>query len=918
MHIIIKKVLVLFCLGLLTNLAAQKDTLYFDANWEKTVKADAEFYRLLPLEKEGDLYHIKDYHINGNLQMNGYWSNIEDETYEGETKWFSKNGKLTEVRHYKNGELNGEALYYSKNGYLRAKGTYRVNEYWSGTFYDECCYNGYIAEYKEGKRIGQRMYHANTAEIAVKRVFKNDSTTITNYFNTKGKTIGHLITINQRPKEGMLATYHLNDEDDVLGIEQRSYYKNSERNGKKVVFNKDGKQFSECLYKNDRPYLGTSFSYSSLKAYVNGKLEGEEIGYSAKMLPVTKGINKEDRPWNGKFVESYENKISSYKEGKLEGKQISYFTENLKKVKSYDHIQNNDKNGESAYYLKDGKELAKGIYKDDKPWNGTFYDSYNMLFSSFKDGKKHGIFAQYNSNGEILEQQEYENDLLAGIVKSKGYREHICECIYKNGEPYSGEVCEAYSVTHYEKGSTIKTENYERDYENDTIAFTGDTSYENGIISAQTVVAEDKTYGITFKDGLPFNGVHYISYTKEMTTYKNGIKEGVFIEQDEDNRDLSVGGFYKNNQRHGLIEFYEGDLKKKTTCIYKKGKPIKGTVINDHTFTTYKNGLKQGIEKEITQTEFEEIVGRQAEYDKGIILTESYSHLKNQNGEIAKGIYKNGKPYNGDFFKFESVLASFTHYENGEISGAQYVGFNDYQTLSVVDSMNYKAGKPYEGRFIESTKDRLHFHEYAKGKLTKTIVTKDDLQHRIKNTITYSDTGFIVTDEDSDLVMFRATYLNEEQTKVKVQMYSDVDVSAGTLEYDNNKITAIDINYDEARFKINYALVNTKVVMTLRKNSFVLKAYPILENIEKFTYKNFLNPEQLLVDFDVVIDTYIDGKKIATGFRKDKDMFDGIHIMFNEEDNTYHYFKLKNGKRLERQTSLTKEQLLKILKLENN
>ncbi|WP_405398320.1 hypothetical protein [Maribacter sp. Asnod2-G09] len=907
-----KNILPLLFLVFSAHITAQKDTLYFDADWHRTEKASAAFFRPVPLEKEGDLYHVKDYFISGNIQMDGYWSNLEDETNQGKVQWYHENGQLLESRQYTDDILNGESIVYSKNGFLRAKGEYKNGHGWEGTFIHPCCFNGYIPIYKEGKHIGQQMFYENSDQLAQEKLQQNDSIDITIYFDKKGKKIGRNEYVNRNIKNGMLATFFINKEDDAIGLEDYMHFKNGKLYGEYATFSDDGTLFSKVDYKDDRPYNGTVFSYSNLKTYVNGKLEGKEIGYSRNKVAITKGINKDGEHWEGEFVDNYENIISSYKEGSLDGKQTTFYSDSLKQVKAYEHIQNHDKNGESAYFLKDGKEYAKGIYKDHKPWNGTFYNPYSLFFSSYKDGKKHGSFIQYNSEGEIEEQQEYENDLLTGKVYSNLIDGDICECIYKKGEPYTGQVCNNYTRTHYENGLTVKIDDFKFDYENDSIVFIGDTSYENGIISAQTVVAEDKTYAITFKDGLPYNGVHYISYTKEMTTYKNGIKEGVFIEQDEDNRDLSVGGFHKNNERHGSIEFYEKDLDKKTTCIYKKGKPIKGTVINDHTSTTYKNGLKQGIEKEIIETGLEEVIGRQAEYDKGIILTESYPQLKNPKGEIAKGVYKNGKPFNGDFYKFEPILASFTHYENGEISGTQYLGFNDYETLVVVDSMQYKSGRPYQGRFMEHTEDRLHFHEYDKGKLVKTIVTKDDVNQRIRNTVIYSDTGFKVAEKDSDLVMFRATYLNEEHTKAKVEVYSDVDVSAGTLDYHENKITAIDINYHEARYDINYSLDDDKLLITLKKEGVLLKAYPSLKHIKQFTYKNFLNPERLFVDGEVTMYSYVDNKLLATGIILNNDFYDGGHIRYAKDSKTYTYLKYDKGERLVWETSLTKEALLKL------
>ncbi|MDF4202566.1 hypothetical protein PXD56_06360 [Maribacter sp. SA7] len=909
-----KNLLFLLFLVFTTQISAQKDTLYFDSDWHRTDKANAAFFRPIPLEKEDNLYHVKDYFVNGTIQMNGYWSNLEDETMEGKIEWYHKDGKLSESRYYTNGILNGESIVYSQNGFLRAKGKYKNGHGWEGSFIDPCCFNGFIPIYKEGNRIGQQMFYENSDQIAQKKIQQNDSISITRYYDKKGKEIGKNSYINGSIKEGMLATFFINEEDDAKSLEDYMYFKNGEMHGEYAVFDAKENLLSKADYKNGKPYSGTVFSYGSLKTYANGKLEGEEIGYSRKKVEVTRGINKDGEHYNGQFIDNYVNSISSYKEGRLDGKQTLYYSDNLEQVKSYEHIQNYDKNGESAFYLKDGKELAKGIYKDDKPWNGTFYDPYSMLFTSFKEGEKHGIFAQYNSVGEILEQQEYENDLLNGNVKSNLIDAEICECIYKKGKPYTGQVCDNYTRTHYENGLTVKIDNFKFDYENDTFVFTGDTTYENGIVSAQTIIANGKTYTLTFKDELPYNGVHYIAYSGEMTTYKNGIKEGVFIKQDEENRNLSISGAYKNNERHGLIEFYEKDLKKKTNCIYKKGKPIKGTVINDHTFTIYKKGLKQGVEREITETGLEEVIEREAVFDKGIIISESWPRLKNPKGEIAQGNYKDGKPFNGDFFKFESILASFTNYENGIISGTQYVGFNDYETLVVVDSMQYKSGRPHEGRFMEHTEDRLHFHEYKNGKLLKTIVTKDDLNQKIRNTVIYSDNGFIVTEKDSDLVMLRGTYLNKEQTKAKVEMYSDIDVSAGTVEFHDNIITAININYNEARYNINYALVDSQLVISLKKEGILLKAYPSFKHIKKFTYKNFLNPEKLFVDGEVTMHSYIDDKHVATGIILNRDFYDGVHIRYDKSSNTYSYLKYDKGERLEMETTLTKEAVLELIK----
>ncbi len=125
-----KRTVLILLLSIVTNLMAQKDTLYFDADWNKTTKAEAEFYRLLPLKKIENLYLVKDYYLNGSIQMEGYYSNVEKEELDGKAVWYYKNGQKSEVRHYKKGVLDGTSAYYNKGGFLRAEGILKNGKRW--------------------------------------------------------------------------------------------------------------------------------------------------------------------------------------------------------------------------------------------------------------------------------------------------------------------------------------------------------------------------------------------------------------------------------------------------------------------------------------------------------------------------------------------------------------------------------------------------------------------------------------------------------------------------------------------------------------------------------------------------------------------------------------------------------------------
>jgi len=232
--------------------------------------------------------------------------------------------------------------------------------------------------------------------------------------------------------------------------------------------------------------------------------------------------------------------------------------------------------------------------------------------------------------------------------------------------------------------------------------------------------------------------------------------------------------------------------------------------------------------------------------------------------------------------------------------------------LVITDTLQYKAGKPYQGKLPEHHNDnRFHIHEYDKGTLIKTSITRDKSKRGIERMVTYTNNGFLVY-QNTDFLISKATYLNEAKTKVKV-VYNH-DEFSGFVEYYNNKISAIDINFNESLTRINYSLVNNKLLITLQVegiDDFHIKAYP---KIEEISYKSFLDPEELFMDGEVLMETYIDNKKVAKGIMINTDMHDGIHIRPKRLENTYLYYEYNKGKRIHKKTNLTKEALLKLLK----
>lgn len=101
----LKFILILLIVSL-CNTYAQNDTIYYNTKWEVTTKDFAAFYRPKP-KKINNLWLVKDYYINGNLQFRGTLKNLEKEFYDGDATWYLNNGRVQEKIRYKNGEIIG-------------------------------------------------------------------------------------------------------------------------------------------------------------------------------------------------------------------------------------------------------------------------------------------------------------------------------------------------------------------------------------------------------------------------------------------------------------------------------------------------------------------------------------------------------------------------------------------------------------------------------------------------------------------------------------------------------------------------------------------------------------------------------------------------------------------------------------------
>lgn len=308
--------------------------------------------------------------------------------------------------------------------------------------------------------------------------------------------------------------------------------------------------------------------------------------------------------------------------------KVSWFYPNgqLQVSRTYD---NGEMNGEVVSYFEDGTLKSKGTIVKNTRQNGTFpYTSgYKTKAVTYKNGSLTERLIFYNDTKTIAEKQEIK--YLDQVQKSIFYDKKSNEIASINYINRSGNYLEPKTGTSIRFSYT--NDFFVKDIIGKTIVTNeGDTKKEITYNNSDKII----TSGIR-KNGYPFEG----SFFKDgaIINYKNGKRNG------ETTcclgTPISVSGTYKNNTKYNG-SFY--DFRKRELSAYKDGTFHGELIVYDEknkikTLNNYKNGLLDG--KYISRNRF----------DDNITYT---------------GYYKNGTPYQGDFFQYETLK----HFEEGQLT----------------------------------------------------------------------------------------------------------------------------------------------------------------------------------------------------------------------------------------------------------
>jgi len=740
LHYMLRQKLVPFIVLLMAaqGIQAQNDTLYYDANWRKTVKDSASYYRP-EIKKMGDRYLVRDYFISGELQMEGYSKSDTRDIWQGKVTWYNKDGSIHQQGDYVNGRLDGDFITFLKGERLLAhyengrfsKGKQNVS-YRNGTNYFTVLRNDTLVEITYDKDLNG---------IRFERYSKDkDYDLVVKYYGENGKYLGERLKRSNGNFDGIEVFYYYAP----MRVRTINHFKRGRQfatstyypNGKprelfnespeltKTFYDAKGDVIGKMTYQADqyglKPYDGTliNFMYgtggeaykkSSKLSYESGtKTEDviyhenqriktrttfnakgeklEQIGFDEAGNEISRMEYRNYLPYNG--TEILADKVTVYEEGKLV-KETTYYA----KTKQVFSVKTTD--GEK-YFDTEGQLL--GTLELDttenypKPLKGTRY--YQDYYGGI------GSFEKYQ-DGDVIERTSFRDRSIGENDKKKTFK-----------------TIEIYNPGSYDKAKEI------RHYSNVQV---------RSVISFKKYIEQEGTY--YDMQGNLLGQYDYVK--KEGTRYKFFVDSDEIEEMEEIKNGQRIRFkryTYGSNRQYGSIDpmliedidtnccasFYgrNGELVAKMT--FKDKKPWSGTWYDTKTYELFsiEKGKRNG----------------------------SYQKLDYNMTPLVEGTYLDDQR-NGTFTTYSKTggIKSTEKYENDKLNGlSTYYGDNG----EIIGTMVYKAGAPMDGkRTISGNYGRpLTTEEYAEGNLLKKI----EFWEKGKRITTYEN------DNRSNTVVFHA------------------------------------------------------------------------------------------------------------------------------------------------------------------
>lgn len=484
-------------------------------------------------------------------------------TYRNHKKWdgrFVIDKTIRDIKSYEQGDLKETFLYYP-NGQLKqyeikdsicitydsigneiAKLLYYKKRPYEGTYMNFVTSGSLYAteEYKDGKRTSV-IYNSTTGNLSSK-VTDSDGYQITTdyffsgeikkiederkneitYYSKEGQIIG-VLKDSCRIKNGYECKYKgdwlttINEYKNDKKVYEKILMPNGQTlletdfYGKCLLFNRWGDLISEGTFKDGEPYDGTickidNHQSKEVITMKNGVKEGPFMVYN----------------WSSHLNDFIISKEGFYSNNQLHGLYKEYFNDKLLQSITY---ANGMKDGPASFYDANGVLLSKATYKNDRPYEGTFYEHNGYLslidcHYSYHEGTLNGDYVFFDQDGNINKTVNWNMGSQTTQSIWVNDKEYIVK--FKNNIRWEGIEPDGRKLKYYQNGKYIKDQTFSN---KNFDLLESETNYNR--INGHEKITE------YYDNGIPSSIANYDGLEKdgELTRYdRNGklISKGIY------------------------------------------------------------------------------------------------------------------------------------------------------------------------------------------------------------------------------------------------------------------------------------------------------------------------------------------------------------------------------------------------------
>jgi len=716
----------------------ESDVIVFCENSEPTMISECE-----GTMKQGWSTFVDEYG-----RMTGK-ANLVNDLPEGIITYYNTKGKKTEEVNFENGEKSGNQITYYESGEKQsewiningiAEGPY-TTYYRDGSIYcqsnfknDEYhgkSYCNYVSgqpqfnvNYNMGKFDGKRInYYQNgnmsSSEEYVEGMLNGQS----EYYAVDGRKLSSILFKN----DVVTKSYSILDKDDNITFD---YVVDGDNT---IATEYVNRKISQVTFTKKDELIGTD-SYLDGKKYTSQKFDGEKM---KKCIQYTEGKEKgkELNMKNHKLYDVDGNLVShrNFKDGKITEQNIYYHLNG--NVRSEFNYTDGKEDGITKLYDKKGnltreyftkEEVIHGIYKEYK--DGLLTYAYN-----YKEGKLNGPTMGYHVNGAVSSIGFYKDDKVLGkyeYYNSNGVLINVDE--YENGELASSEYIErdgtvGCTINYFQQsGPVTKQVKY------------SPVKYEMNLLNGELHgpyygIDErgDSIYITNFINGKRDGRTRYFSgagYAYFVGNYVNGYQHGLCKYYD-DLGVLRVTSEFQNDEEDGMEKMYSyngsvieeynnsSDIKQGVYKMYNsKGKMLLKLYYVDDVIMKYKKlvddeWIKLGGDKKPINIHYEDgSIALEITVTKGYLgdklaIYDDNGHQvyeRNYNNGMIHGVtkyfYPNGKLYKQQEFQKGQLDGEVLYYDENENIKLKYTNVMDQKDgpYEIYDKGKLKITKIYE------------------------------------------------------------------------------------------------------------------------------------------------------------------------------------------------------------------------------